>query len=297
MDTLEDLHKKINGAAELNAVVRTMKALAASNIGQYEMAVQSLKDYYNTIVLGINAYFITNKTDLENPKRESGPSHENNICAIVFGSDQGLVGRFNDSLMNFVSISLKNLPGKKEIWAIGERIQLLFSDAGFSAAKLFTVPVSVKAITALTSQLLLESENAFGNGHFKEIHIFHNRQNSGGGYEQFGQRLLPLDKEWKKELGTVQWPSKKIPQVIGNASSTLKSLIHEYLFVSLFKSCAESSATENSSRLMAMQRAEKNIEELLGDLNQTFNRSRQNSIDEELFDVVSGFEALKNSNN
>ena len=48
---------------------------------------------------------------------------------------------------------------------------------------------------------------------------------------------------------------------------------------------------------MAMQRAEKNIEELLGDLNQTFNRSRQNSIDEELFDVVSGFEALKNSNN
>ena len=70
------------------------------------------------------------------------------------------------------------------------------------------------------------------------------------------------------------------------------SLISEYLFTSLFKACAESLASENASRLVAMQRAEKNIGDLLDDMNKKYHRLRQSSIDEELFDVVSGFEAL-----
>jgi F-type H+-transporting ATPase subunit gamma len=61
---------------------------------------------------------------------------------------------------------------------------------------------------------------------------------------------------------------------------------------STFRACAESLAIENSSRIAAMRRADKNIDELLEDLNRTFHRLRQNGIDEELFDVVSGFEAL-----
>ena len=68
--------------------------------------------------------------------------------------------------------------------------------------------------------------------------------------------------------------------------------INGYFFVSFFRVCAESLASENASRLAAMQRADKNIDELLEDLNGAFHRLRQNGIDEELFDVVSGFEAL-----
>ena len=79
---------------------------------------------------------------------------------------------------------------------------------------------------------------------------------------------------------------------MGGGIATLRALIREYLFVSLFRACAESLASENASRLAAMQRADKNIDELLEDLNSTFHRLRQNGIDEELFDVVSGFEAL-----
>ena len=60
----------------------------------------------------------------------------------------------------------------------------------------------------------------------------------------------------------------------------------------MLRACAESLASENASRLAAMQRAEMNIDDLLEDLNGTFHRLRQSGIDEELFDVVSGFEAL-----
>jgi F-type H+-transporting ATPase subunit gamma len=84
-----------------------------------------------------------------------------------------------------------------------------------------------------------------------------------------------------------------LPEVMNDSEQTLLALVREYLFVSLFRACAESLASENASRLAAMQRAEKNIDELLDDLNRNFHRLRQSGIDEELFDVVSGFEAMK----
>jgi F-type H+-transporting ATPase subunit gamma len=80
---------------------------------------------------------------------------------------------------------------------------------------------------------------------------------------------------------------------MNGVEATLLAFVREYLFVSLFKACAESLTSENASRLVAMQRAEKNIDELLDDLNRSFQRLRQRDIDEELFDVIAGFEALK----
>ena len=72
----------------------------------------------------------------------------------------------------------------------------------------------------------------------------------------------------------------------------MRALIREYLIISLFRACAESLASENASRLAAMERADQNINELLETLHATFHRLRQAGIDEELFDVVAGFEAL-----
>jgi F-type H+-transporting ATPase subunit gamma len=293
MDTLESLRRKLEGAEDLKSVVRTMKAVAASNIGQYEMAVSSLGDYYRTVSLGIIAYFRQEKIYTIIDKIEPKGNSEKLICAIVFGSDQGLVGQFNDSLTDFVSQTLHALPGKKEIWAVGERVQLLLSDIGYNTTKLFTVPNSVNAITPLVRQILVKSEESYDQGIIKEVYVFQNQPKPGAGYEAVSQRLLPLDEKWRQSLTELKWPTKLIPQVIGGIKPTLLALIHAYLFASLFKACAESLASENASRLAAMQRAEKNIDELLDDLSHKFHSLRQSSIDEELFDVVSGFEALK----
>jgi len=103
---------------------------------------------------------------------------------------------------------------------------------------------------------------------------------------------LPLDAQWAQGLAKVPWPTGSLPEILCGGATTLRALIREYLFISLFQACAESLASENASRLAAMQRAEKNIDELLDGLNRTFHRLRQSNIDEELFDVISGFEAL-----
>ncbi len=293
MQTLESLNRQIIGAGELKSIVRTMKAMAASNIGQYEAAVASLENYYTMVALGLVAYFNTAKIGSSLENQQLKVTKEKSICAIVFASDQGFVGQFNDSLSEYVSQYLNTFPGKKEIWTVGARIPLLLTDIGLNVTQEFPLPNSVSAITKLIGTILISVQESHENGHLNEFHIFHNHLKPESVYGAKRQRLLPLDQSWKAELTKLKWPTKKIPEVIGDGKTAIKMLIQEYLFVTLYKACSESLASENYSRLGAMQRAEKNIEELLDTISHTYHRLRQSSIDEELFDVVSGFEALK----
>jgi len=64
MDSLESLRSKTEGAKDISTVVKSMKAMAASNIVQYETAAASLRDYYHTVSLGITAYLKAEKIDL-----------------------------------------------------------------------------------------------------------------------------------------------------------------------------------------------------------------------------------------
>ncbi|WHF52904.1 F0F1 ATP synthase subunit gamma [Chryseobacterium gotjawalense] len=292
MDTLENLRNKIQGAKDLKSVTRAMKALAGSKIVQYETAVRSLDDYYQTIALGIIAYFEAEHIKGIVDPNEHQPKSVETVCAIVFGSDQGLVAQFNDEMASFVSASLKEVPGKKEFWVVGDRVQLLLSDQGFNTSKLYPVPSDINAVTPLVTEILKQSRENQQKQEISTFFIFHNQPKSDSGYTPVMQRFLPLDSTWKNTLQQIQWPTKLHPQIAGASEPTLVALINGYLFATLFKACVESLASENASRLDAMQRAEKNIADLLDDLHKKYHCLRQSSIDEELFDVVSGFEAL-----
>jgi F-type H+-transporting ATPase subunit gamma len=290
-ETTASLRRKISSAGDLQSVVRTMKALAASSIGQYEKSVDALGDYYRTVELGLGACFRKNPPATARAKR-NGETKVGPIGAVIFGSDQGLVGQFNDIVADYAIKTLAALPGKPYVWAVGERVHARLSDSGLSLMGLFAVPNSVQAITPLIGQIQLESEAHRAKGEYAQLYVFHNRPQSGAIYEPVSQRLLPLDAPWAEGLAKVSWPTKSLPEIMGGGTTTLRALIREYLFISLFRACAESLASENASRLAAMQRADKNIDDLLETLHGTFHQLRQSGIDEELFDVISGFEAL-----
>ncbi|WP_017258833.1 F0F1 ATP synthase subunit gamma [Pedobacter arcticus] len=295
MDTLENLNRKLEGAKDIKSVVKAMKAMAASNISQYEAAVASLGDYNHTVTLGIKAYLISEKVKKMAQKPISSTSKSHQVCAIVFGSDLGLVGQFNDLIADYLQQSFPASTSNLEVWVIGERVQGLLSVAGYNITKSHPVPSSIDAITPLVQSILLEIESANKNKQVKEFYIIHNRPKGGSGYQAVMQRLLPLDEKWMDNLMATKWPSNNIPEVVGSPKNALNALINAYLFVSVFRACAESLAAENASRLQAMQRAEKSISDTLENLNKKFQSLRQSMIDEELFDVVSGFEALKQS--
>lgn len=290
-DTTASLRRKVSSASDLQSVVRTMKALAASSIGQYEQSLRALSDYYRIVELGLSICF-SKSAPASLLTEGKGRTDVASVGAVVFGSDQGLVGQFNDVVADFAVKNLGAFPGKPQVWAVGERVHGRLSDAGLPLVGIFAVPNSVAAIAPLVGQILVESEAHHREGEAAELHLFFNRPLSGALYAPVNQRLLPLDENWRHKLVELPWPTGNLPQIMGGGTATLRALIREYLFVSLFRACAESLASENASRLAAMQRADKNIDDLLEDLNGAFHRLRQSGIDEELFDVISGFEAL-----
>lgn len=288
----EGLRRQLASAGDLQGVVRTMKTLAASGIGQYERSGRALADYYRTIELGLVACFRSGcmaAAAVERPQ----PIGAGTVEVVVFGSDQGMVGQFNDLVVEYVVSTLAGVGGPHRIWAIGERVHARLADASLVPVHLFTVPQSVGGIGPLMAQILVAinpSPESAG-----ELLLFYNRPVAGAAYAPLSQRVLPLDARWYRRLAGTPWPTRNLPEVIGQGTATVRALIREYLFISLFRACADSLASENASRLAAMERADRNIDQLLRDLRGRFHRLRQGDIDEELFDVIAGFEALSAS--
>jgi len=287
-ETLESLRVKRERAHDLASVVGTMKALAASSIGQYESAVHSLEDYFRTVELGLVACFKGNgRLSIEPYTTDSGK-----VGAVVFGSDQGLVGRFNLSLSEDVARSLGEVPGETEVWAVGERIAGNLLDEGVNVVKVFSVPNSVQGIAPLVSEILVQGLARTVEEKHSQVLSFHNQATEFGRYQSKVRHLLPLDTRWIRQFAAQDWPTRLPPEVVGGSASLLPKLVREYLFVSLYRACAESLMSENRTRLNSMQRAEKNIEERLEQLTSDFHRLRQSAIDNELFDLIAGYEAL-----
>ena len=289
------LRRQIGSAGDLKAVVRTMKASAAAAIGQYERSVTALADYAHTVELGLGVCL--RAADPNGSHVPAGPLHADDtaVHAVVFGSDQGLVGRFNEVVVDHAMVQLGSLPASAKVWAVGQRVHARLLDAGRPPVGSFPVPGSVELITRLVGQILMKVEvpdnQRVGDPPGGTLMLFYN-QPKGSGYEPVSQRLLPLDGSWQRGLACRPWPATPLPEVLGTGPQALRAFVREHLFVSLFRASAESLASENASRLAAMQRADRNIGELLTELGAKFHRLRQGGIDEELFDVIAGFDAM-----
>lgn len=297
-DTMEGLGHQIGSATDLQSVVRTMKALALSSIAQYERSVSALADYYRTVELGLGACLrsvepSTQASQATQATRTGSQGMKRPVRAVVFGSDQGLVGRFNEVVADHAVASLGSLSEAPRVWAVGERVHAQLADAGLRPVDRYAVPASVNAIAPLVGRILLDTQRDRRHGEELELHLYYNSPGPGSTYESVESRLLPLDDEWRLQRAELTWPTANLPEVMGGRSTTLAALVGEYLFVSLFRACAESLASENASRLAAMERADKNIGELLEGLGGRFHQMRQSRIDEELFDLIAGFDALQ----
>ncbi len=290
-ESIASLRHTIAGARDLHAIVRTMKAVAASSIGQYEHSMLALADYDRSVNIGLGECF--RQARVSPAASEPMPRQDaDTVGAIVFGSDQGLVGPFNDVIVDHAIKALSALPGKPRVWAVGERVRVRLVGAGLLIAGHYAVPSSIDAIAALVGQIQIDTEADREQRHYTRVQVFHNRPTAGSLYAPVSQRLLPLDAVWQDKLAARPWPRTSLPEIVGSGATTLRALVHEYLFISLFRACAESLVSENASRLAAMQRADSNINDLVEQVGSRFRQLRQRSIDEELFDVISGYEAL-----
>lgn len=291
MQTTESLKRNLQTAQDLQSVVKTMKALAAVNIRQFEQAVQSLDDYNRTVELGLR---ILLQHDPQAALRvRQAPRRR--LAAVVFGSDQGMCGPLNDQVARHAVASMDQLgadPSSRTVLAVGQRIAGRLEDAHQPVVDVMTVPGSASGITSRVQDLLLEIERWREQRGIDQLLLFYADHLSGASYEPRTEEVLPIDAQWLQSLGEQEWPTRQNPLFTLDWDRLFSALVQEYLFVSLYRAFAESLASENASRLAAMQGAERNIEDRINDLTTRYHQQRQLAITEELLDIAAGFEAL-----
>jgi F-type H+-transporting ATPase subunit gamma len=291
VQTLDVLQRKIASAEDLQSVVKTMKALAAVNIRQYERAVEALAVYNRTIELGLHIV-LTARQDRPGPSQTGAAAR---LGALVFGSDQGMCGQLNEHIVGYALENLDDMgstPDERTVAVVGMRAAARMEQAGQTIERCFTVPTSLAGITPVVQDMLLHLEAWHTHQHIERIVLFYNRHLSGAAFRPHTVHLLPVNWVWLTTLELEAWPTRVLPTFTMEWERLFAALIRQYLFVSLYRACAESLASENASRLAAMQTAEKNIGDRLTELQAQFRRQRQTVITEELLDIVAGFEAL-----
>ncbi len=290
MLTTEFLKRRIQSAQDLLGVVKTMKALAAVSIRQYQRAVESLGEYNRTVEMGLQIVLRQSAETMAQTR-----SKTTRLGAIVFGTDQGLCGQMNNIIVSHAMEEMNKTGIRKEnriIIAVGIRTADLLEDSGQPVFEILTTPGSTAGITPMVQDITMLLEDWRFKRQVEHMHLFYNEYISGATYRPKTLRILPVEEAWLKDLKQRKWESRTLPLFTMDWENLFRAMIREYLFVSIYRAFANSLASENASRLAAMQSAEKNIEERLEELFMQFHRQRQMVITEEILDIVSGFEAL-----
>jgi F-type H+-transporting ATPase subunit gamma len=290
VQTLESIKGKIKTAEDLQAVVKTMKALAAVNIRQYEQAVNSLRDYFRTVELGFQVLLKNRPEALSLLQPRPLPY----LGAVVFGSDQGMCGQLNEQIFTHALETMDGLGYDRQnrrLLAVGLRIADRLSGAGELLDRYLSVPASPEGIGSRVRDILEELER-WHTQKVERVVLIYCRYLGGAAYLPHTHHLLPVEEWWLKTFQEKKWPTRVLPTFTLDWDRLFPALIHQHLYVSLYRAFAESLASEHASRLASMQGAERNIEERLAELKARYNRQRQTAITEELLDIVSGFTAL-----
>lgn len=306
MQTVEALNRKIATARDLAGVVRTMKILAAVNIRQFESAEESLKAYVQTMHAAAEMA-IWNDPSLVGDRADHVPQRTG---LIVFGSDQGMCGGFNDAMAQAVDefvqsgqTNRRSLPKTKShqpvrpskeipLIVLGRRLAGRLEDSGYAVDDSIELPGAASGITLRLQDLLLRVDQWRLVNRLDTIVVFHNRRSHRIPYSPVHRVLLPLSPLQLVPSPAPRWPGRSLPLVTLPTQALWSWIVRQYLFVSLFQACAESQASENAARIAAMQAAETHIQDLQEDLNRDYQQLRQTSITAEILDVVTGFEAL-----
>lgn len=292
MQTTEFLKRRIKSAGDLLSVVKTMKALAAVSIRQYQRAVYSLRDYNRTVEMGLQIVL----REKMGAMTRRAQAKMKRLGVIVFGSDQGLCGPLNEQIALSALDYMKNCGVSKEnrkVLSIGARVADYVEDAGQAVDEVLTTPGSVAGITQGVQEIIMVIDEWHFRGNVDHFVLFYNEYISGATYHPRMAQMLPVSADWLMQIAKKKWESRSLPIFRMHSEKIFSSLIREYLFVTLYRAFAESLASENASRLSSMQNAEKNIEEQLQELHGQYHRTRQMTITEELLDIVAGFEALQ----
>lgn len=285
----ERLRRRLATAETVWTVVRTMKALAALRIRQYQRAAAALRGYDRAIELGFTV-LLQHHPELLVVPPHARPRPIPPLCVVLAGTEHGLCGTFNERLAAFASGQLRLLAGEARplLLVIGHRLVPALQREGFGVAETLDPPSGAAGITPVVERTLLVLEDWRQRRRASTVFVMHHRLGEGGAPQPRARQLAPLDRRWLQSLAATAWPGGTLPTFRGAAEPLFRALSRQRLVTSLQRALADSLAAENSARLAAMQAAERNIEDHVHALERALRRERQERITTELLEIQAG---------
>ena len=284
MANLKDIRNRIKSVKSIQKVTKAMKMVAVAKMRRAQERMEEARPYTKRLAEVINHL-------LPDVDRNFLPllniREIKRVGYVVVSSDRGLAGSFNTSVLKTAQAEIEII-GKKnvDVFCIGKKARDHFKRRNYNI---------IESHVEFWNELKFGNALAIGTGiitHFTqkyvdEIHVVYNEFVNVASQHVVSERLLPLVLESDKKpiIDRLYEPNK---------DDLVKSLIPRHLNIQMWKYLLESYASEQAARMLAMENATGNAEDMIKELTLEFNKARQAAITKEMLEIVSGAEALQN---
>jgi len=290
MASLDDLKKRIASVKSTQKITKAMKMVAAAKLRRAQESAEKGRPYsekMNNVILNLS----NGISDKENaPKLLSGTGQEKTHLCVVLTSDRGLCGGFNSNIIKKAkSYFVKILDEGKELKIItvgskgNDQLKRVYGDKIIENIS-FKESKNANYFDAdKVGKMVIEK---FEAGEFDVCTIFYNQFKNVITQIPQAQQIIPLNNEGEENS------SEESYEFEPDEDEILSNLLPKNISTQIFKAMLENSASEQGSRMSAMDNATRNAGEMVDKLTIEYNRSRQAAITKELIEIISGAESL-----
>lgn len=280
----KEIKARIKGISSTKQITNAMELVSTSKLKRARVKLEKSRPYYNIILENIQDILGLEK-DLKHPlldKREI-----KNSLYIVASADRGLAGGYNSSVIRLAENSIKNNQHDSKIIAIGLKARDYFKKRNYQVVDEF-LGISEEPHFYDARLIGEKALELYENKEVDEINIVYTSFVNTINQEAKILKLLPSE-----EVKGSSDVKRRLVEFEPSTEEVLSYLIPKYIQSSIFGALIEASASEQAARRLAMEAATENAEEMIEDLNISFNRARQAAITMEISEIVSGADALK----
>lgn len=287
MANLKEIRGRISSISSTMQITSAMKMVSASKLKRAQDAIVMLRPYsekLQEIIQNVNSSSDPDKVSVYAQKRES-----KRILFIPITSNKGLAGAFNSSIVKELNQQLAvNADKDIEILTIGKKVYdaVRRTKTVYDNQSSILDHLSFDLVANLTEVVMKD----FVEGKFDEVHLIYNKFVNAATQVVQTEQLLPISMpevdETKVDTDYIFEP---------NRNDILDNLIPKSIKTQFYKAILDSIASEHGARMTAMHKATDNAQALKNELVIYYNKARQAAITNEILEIVSGAEALKNS--
>ncbi len=289
MANLKEIRGRITSISSTMQITRAMKMVSAAKLKKAQDAIVMLRPYsekLQEIIQNVNSSSDPDQVSVYAQKREV-----KKVLFIAVTSNRGLAGAFNSSVVKELNHQFqKNAQYEIEILTIGKKVYdaVRKNRSVFSNESAIFDNLTFDKVANITESVM----TSFIEGKFDEVYVVYNKFINAATQEVITEQVLPISMvETEKEEGQTETDYIFEP----NRNEILDNLIPKSIKTQVFKAVLDSVASEHGARMTAMHKATDNAEALRNDLKIFYNKARQAAITNEILEIVSGAEALKNS--